>query len=85
VRGAQRALDGSGRVLDATEARVRALDPARVLARGWSITRRADGSVVRSIADVGAGDELRTTIVDGDVASTVSAPPTPSPTVDPDG
>ena len=38
------------------EARLRALDPDRTLARGWSITRGPDGSVVRSPADVQPGD-----------------------------
>ena len=41
----------SGR-LDVITARVAAVDPAVQLARGWSITRRADGTVVRSIADL---------------------------------
>ena len=36
------------RTLDELEARVRALDPARALARGWSITHAADGRSVRS-------------------------------------
>ena len=36
---------------------VRALDPARALARGWSITRDANGQVIRSVADVGDGDD----------------------------
>jgi exodeoxyribonuclease VII large subunit len=65
LRAAERRLDG-------VEARVRALDPSRTLARGWSITRRGDGSLVRSSADVGAGDELRTLVADGEIRSTVN-------------
>jgi exodeoxyribonuclease VII large subunit len=64
-------LAASERALDGITARVRANDPALVLARGWSITRRADGTVVRSAAAVAAGDELRTTLADGTVASRV--------------
>jgi exodeoxyribonuclease VII large subunit len=57
--------------LEHLEARVHTLDPARALARGWSITRRADGRTVRSVDDVASGDELVTTLVDGTVASRV--------------
>jgi exodeoxyribonuclease VII large subunit len=66
-----RLLDGASRSLDATEARVRGLDPARVLARGWSITRDADGRLVRSAGDVAPGGALVTTVADGEVRSTV--------------
>ncbi len=58
---------------DATEARMQALDPALALARGWSITRGPTGSVVRSVAEVGAGVELRTRLIDGELVSTITA------------
>jgi exodeoxyribonuclease VII large subunit len=58
--------------LDRVEAQVRALDPARTLARGWSITRVADGRVLRSSAQAAEGDELTTTLADGEVRSTVT-------------
>jgi exodeoxyribonuclease VII large subunit len=54
------------------DAQVRALDPARTLARGWSITRDPRGRVLRSAADVAEGDALTTTLADGDVRSTVT-------------
>ena len=54
-------------------ARTRALDPAVALARGWSITRGLDGSVIRSAADVKPGAELVTTVADGTIASTITA------------
>jgi exonuclease VII large subunit len=57
--------------LDRIEAQVRALDPARTLARGWSITRDDGGRVLRSAASVAEGDALTTTLADGDVRSTV--------------
>jgi exodeoxyribonuclease VII large subunit len=79
---APRVLVGAGRELDTIEAQVRALDPARVLARGWSITRDGDGRVVRSVAAVAAGDELVTTLADGELRSTVAGDPavdTPPP------
>jgi exodeoxyribonuclease VII large subunit len=66
-----RAIAEAARVLDGVDARVRALDPERALARGWSITRTADGRVVRSPADVTAGDTLLTRLAGGEVRSTV--------------
>lgn len=58
---------------DLFAARTAAVDPAVQIARGWSITRRLDGSVVRQIADVAAGDTIVTTLVDGIVTSDVRA------------
>lgn len=60
------------RQVDSIADRVRLLDPANVLARGWSITRTASGTVVRSIDDVGAGETLTTTVGDGTLVSTVT-------------
>jgi exodeoxyribonuclease VII large subunit len=60
--------------LDQRAARVAAADPARLLARGWSITRTADGALVRSVADAPAGTEVVTTVADGSVRSTVDGP-----------
>ncbi len=59
--------------LDVLAARADAVDPARALARGWSITRTAGGALVRSTADIAAGTELHTTLADGTVDSTVRA------------
>jgi exodeoxyribonuclease VII large subunit len=72
VQRAPRVLSAAGRDLDAIQAQVRALDPTRVLARGWSITRDAGGRVVRSAAGVAVGDELVTTLADGEVRTTVN-------------
>jgi exodeoxyribonuclease VII large subunit len=69
---APRALAEAERALGTVEARVRALDPERTLARGWSITRGPDGRVLRSPADVAVGDELTTVLAGGEVRSTVS-------------
>jgi exodeoxyribonuclease VII large subunit len=59
--------------LASTGTRLSALDPARALARGWSITRTTAGSVVRRSTDVRPGDTLVTTLADGTVTSTVAA------------
>ncbi len=63
--------------LDVVTARVAALDPAVQLARGWSITRRADGTIVRSVDDVGTGDTVTTALGDGTLVSIVSPDPSP--------
>jgi exodeoxyribonuclease VII large subunit len=68
---APRSLADADRSLASLEARVRANDPERTLARGWSITRTASGEVVRSPDDVAPGDELRTLVAGGEVRSTV--------------
>ena len=55
--------------------RLRALDPERVLARGWSITRLDDGRLLRSVDEAGPGDQLPTLVADGTEASTVDKVP----------
>lgn len=57
--------------LELHAAAVRLLDPASTLARGWSITRTADGRVVRSVDDVKAGDTVTTLLADGSLTGTV--------------
>jgi len=80
---APRVVAAAGRDLDALAAQVRALDPTRALARGWSITRDAHGNVVRSAAALAPGEALVTTLADGRVRSTVSGPPADPPDPDP--
>ena len=55
------------------EARVRLLDPVHTLARGWSLTRTADGRVIRSTADLAVGDTIVTTLADGQARSAIAA------------
>ena len=62
---ASRTMARAERDLDATGARVRAHDPARVLARGFTVTRRPDGSIVRHAGALVPDDELLTTFTDG--------------------
>jgi exodeoxyribonuclease VII large subunit len=65
-----RLREASARV-DVLAARADAADPTRILARGWTLTRTADGHLVRSITDVAVGTQLVTTVADGTVSSTV--------------
>jgi exonuclease VII large subunit len=70
-RGPQLIAELNSRI-DNFESRVRLLDPKNVLARGWSITRGADGRIVRNVGDVATGEILTTVLQDGDVTSTVN-------------
>lgn len=58
--------------LDLFAARLSAVDPVRTLARGWSITRTASGTVVRHASEVSLGDTLVTTVADGTITSTAT-------------
>lgn len=72
VEAGRRGTRGAGHRLDAAQARLRALDPRRVLERGYSITRDAGGNVVRSAGAVAPGEELVTETAAGSVRSRVS-------------
>lgn len=67
----RRTLDEADRDLDVLATRVSLGDPVRAMARGWSITRQEDGTMVRSVADAPAGSTLVTTVADGTVTSVV--------------
>ena len=80
-----RRLDAEARHLAGLETQVRLVDPVRTMARGWSITRTADGRTVRDAARLSAGDVLVTTFASGSATSTVTVThPTPAdPVTDP--
>ena len=52
--------------------RLTALDPSRVLARGYAIVATADGAVVHSVAQVVPGDAVRVRVADGAFGATVT-------------
>jgi exodeoxyribonuclease VII large subunit len=58
--------------MEVIETKVKLLDPVMTMSRGWSITRDAQGNVVRSIHDVAAGDVITTNLADGSVTSTAT-------------
>jgi exonuclease VII large subunit len=68
ARGALR-LAGSRLEGDASRARI--LDPQRTLERGYGITRRADGSLVRSASAAPVGERIVTRLADGVISSRV--------------
>ena len=59
------------RTLAHAAAQLRLLNPKAVLARGSSVTRLADGRLLRSAAEAPAGARLATELADGTVRSTV--------------
>jgi exodeoxyribonuclease VII large subunit len=65
------ALDRQKQILEMRASTLRLLDPATTLARGWSITRDAQGNIVKSINDVSLGDVLTTALANGSISSRV--------------
>jgi exodeoxyribonuclease VII large subunit len=84
-RGALATLERRGARVATAEARVRALDPANVLRRGYAWLRRADGSLLKDAAAARAGEPLTAVLRDGELdltaqrARTHRAPPQPAP------
>jgi len=59
--------------LTALERQLRALSPYQVLRRGFSITRAADGRVIKQTGDAPPGTELETLLQDGSIRSVVKS------------
>ena len=57
--------------LDGERKRIEALNPLKVLARGYSIVKNKSGHVITSIKEVNISDTLYTTLKDGTLASEV--------------
>ena len=51
--------------------RLRLLDPVNTMARGWSITRDANGKAIRGASALRQGQVITTSFADGDATSTV--------------
>lgn len=80
VRHALRVLQSSGKSsfeslhnrLSLAASRLDGLSPLKTLARGYSVTRTAEGSrLVRSVGSVKSGDRIETVLADGRVVSAV--------------
>jgi exodeoxyribonuclease VII large subunit len=72
-----RALEGERAHLAMAARQLEALDPARVLARGFSVTRGADGRPLTAAQDAAAGELITTELADGTLISRVE-PATPA-------
>ncbi|MBW5421309.1 exodeoxyribonuclease VII large subunit [Streptomyces sp. BG9H] len=59
-------LDRASSELTHTHARVVALSPAATLQRGYAVLQKADGAVVRAPEEVGADEELRARVAEGE-------------------
>ncbi|HEY5621463.1 MAG TPA: exodeoxyribonuclease VII large subunit [Pontiella sp.] len=68
----ERRLEHDRQVLRRLEGQLRALNPLAVLGRGYSLTRKADGTVVRSVEDVREGEPIVTRLADGKLVSNVT-------------
>jgi len=53
------------------QSQLRMLNPLAVLGRGYSLTRKPDGTVVRTSTDVDVGERITTQLADGKVVSNV--------------
>jgi exodeoxyribonuclease VII large subunit len=67
----QRLVESSKQQLATVEASLNALGPAKILGRGYTITRLADGSAATSAGQFEVGDKLGVTFADGVVETTV--------------
>jgi exodeoxyribonuclease VII large subunit len=74
VRRPVQALDAELRSIEGAAARLALLDPVNLLRRGWTISRDADGSIVRSVTDVAPGDLITTELADGRLTSRIEEP-----------
>jgi len=72
-RGMHRALDRSRHRLGAGAGRLDSLSPLAVLSRGYSLTRTADGRIVRTWRDVAAGDAVNVLLHHGSLDCRVDA------------
>jgi len=57
--------------LASLSARLETLSPLATLTRGYSVTTREDGSIVRDVQDVAANDILRTQVARGKITSRI--------------
>jgi exodeoxyribonuclease VII large subunit len=67
----RRVLRHADQRIEVLARQVDTLDPARLLARGWSITHTSTGTLARTV-DLGVGTHLVTTLADGRVPSIVT-------------
>ena len=59
--------------LAAVGAKLDLLSPNSTLQRGYSITRKQDGTIVKSVMNVRTGDRVTTKVLDGEFGSVVSS------------
>ncbi len=70
-RSLERTLRGTAGRLNALDARLHSLSPLAVLERGYALVLGADGVLIRSVAQIAAGDSINTRLSDGEFSSRV--------------
>lgn len=78
-REAARRLRSAAERLAHLDDKIRLLDPARLLERGYTLTLDGSGRLLRAAGGLQPGDRLRTRFADGQVDSTVTAADAPRP------
>jgi exodeoxyribonuclease VII large subunit len=71
--GTQRAVDGHRKHCDSLRELLAALNPANILARGFSMTTTANGTIIHSAEEVEVGDQLVSHLANGTLQSQVTA------------
>ena len=71
---ARRSIDDLRVQLSGADRQLRLLGPGETLARGWSLTFAADGTLIRHAADARPGQEIESRLADGTVRSRVMNP-----------
>jgi exodeoxyribonuclease VII large subunit len=69
----ERLIESSAASLNALDARLHSLSPLAVLDRGYALVLSAEGSLVRSTAQIAAGDHVTTRLADGVFLSCVES------------
>jgi exodeoxyribonuclease VII large subunit len=69
----ERLLHSSAASFKSLDARLHSLSPLAVLDRGYALVLSADGAIVRSTAQIAAGDRLTTRLADGSFLSHVES------------
>ncbi|MGE0608078.1 MAG: exodeoxyribonuclease VII large subunit [Pirellulales bacterium] len=72
-RAMRRQIDRHGRHLAGLAAQLESLSPLAVLSRGYSVTQRADGTLLRDSADLRIGEEIATRFAHGRAVSRVES------------
>ena len=67
----EKKLQGYGSKLAVLDAKLQAMSPLRILARGYTVTENADGQLLKSSAQLKTGEILVTRFKDGQVVSQV--------------
>lgn len=72
VASCQKSTDRKRQRFVGLAAKLDAMSPLKVLTRGYALTQKQDGSVLRSVKQASTGDTIRVRLSDGELSATVS-------------